>query len=76
MNHFMNNGKEMLRKDYEDKKKRGVTPPFMYKSYEQVVDEANGIQRKPVLGCLVMIIGSILFWGFIIWGIHSLSPLW
>tara|TARA_E500000331_G_C17190550_1_gene684660 strand:+ start:684 stop:914 length:231 start_codon:yes stop_codon:yes gene_type:complete len=76
MNHFMNNGKEMLRKDYEKYKKRGVTPPFMYKSYEQVVDEANGIQRKPVLGCLVMLIGSILFWGLIIWGIHSLSPLW
>ena len=76
MNHFMNNSKEYLRKDYEDKKKRGVTPPFMYKSYEQVVDEANNIQRKPVLGCLVMLIGSILFWGLIIWGIHSLSPLW
>mgnify|MGYP001215504978 CR=1 len=56
--------------------KKGVKPPFRYKSYEQVVDEANGITRKPLLGCLVVTIGSILFWSLVIWGIHSLSPLW
>ena len=41
--------------------KKGVKPPFRYKSYEQVVDEANGITRKPLLGCLVVTIGSILY---------------
>ena len=56
--------------------KKGVKPPFRYKSYEQVVDEANGITRKPLLGCLVVTIGSILFWSLVIWGIHSLVPLW
>ena len=75
MSHFMNNGKEYLRKDYEKHKKRGVTPPFMYKSYEQVVDEANGIVRKPVLGCLIMLIGAFLFWSFVIYSIHSLYPV-
>jgi hypothetical protein len=30
-------------------------------------DKLNGIERKPLLGCYIVVLGTILFWSFIYW---------
>jgi len=31
------------------------------------IDELNGIERKPSLGCFIVVLGTILFWSGIYW---------
>jgi len=31
------------------------------------IDDINGIERKPLLGCFIMVLGTILFWSGIYW---------
>ena len=31
------------------------------------IDEINGIERKPLLGCFIMVLGTILFWSLVYW---------
>jgi hypothetical protein len=74
MNHFANNSKEYFRKVKDIKKKKGDEPLtqeeidilFNHMSDDDI-DRLYGIKRKPGLGCLILVIGSILFWGFIAW---------
>ena len=34
---------------------------------DKEIDKKNGIQRKPYLGCIVSVLGSILVWSLIYW---------
>ncbi len=34
---------------------------------EKQIDEYNNIKRKPSLGCLIVVFGTILFWSFVYW---------
>ena len=52
MNHWLNEGKQILSKPQVD---------------EQEIDEINGIERKPTLGCMVIVIGTIIFWSMVYW---------
>ena len=52
MNHWLNEGKQILSKPQVD---------------EQEIDEINGIERKPTLGCIVIVIGTIIFWSMVYW---------
>lgn len=52
MNHWFNEGKQILSKPQMDEKE---------------IDEINGIERKPTLGCVVITIGTILFWSMVYW---------
>ena len=52
MNHWLNEGKQILSKPKVD---------------EQEIDEINGIERKPTLGCMVIVIGTIIFWSMVYW---------
>ena len=31
------------------------------------IDEINGIERQPLLGCFIMVLGTILFWSLVYW---------
>ena len=52
MNQWLNEGKQILSKPQVD---------------EQEIDEINGIERKPTLGCMVIVIGTIIFWSMVYW---------
>jgi hypothetical protein len=52
MNHWLNEGKQILSKPQVD---------------EQEIDEINGIERKPTLGCMIIVIGTIIFWSMVYW---------
>ena len=52
MNNWLNEGKQILSKPQVD---------------EQEIDEINGIERKPTLGCMVIVIGTIIFWSMVYW---------
>jgi len=52
MNHWLNEGKQILSKPQVD---------------EQEIDEINGIGRKTTLGCMVIVIGTIIFWSMVYW---------
>ena len=52
MNHWLNEGKQILSKPQVD---------------EQEIDEINGIERKPTLGYMVIVIGTIIFWSMVYW---------
>jgi len=52
MNHWLNEGKQILSKPQVD---------------EQEIDEINCIERKPTLGCMVIVIGTIIFWSMVYW---------
>jgi len=52
MNHWLNEGKQILSKPQIDEKE---------------IDEINGIERKPTLGCLIIVGGTIMFWSFVYW---------
>lgn len=47
MNHWLNEGKEILG--------------------ENQIDDINNIERQPILGCVVLVIGTILFWSMVYW---------
>lgn len=34
---------------------------------EKQIDQYNKIERKPLLGCLITVGGTILFWSFVYW---------
>ena len=34
---------------------------------DKKIDEINGIERKPLLGCFIMVLGTILFWSLVYW---------
>ena len=34
---------------------------------DKKIDEINGIERQPLLGCFIMVLGTILFWSLIYW---------
>ena len=34
---------------------------------EKELDKKFGIERKPYLGCIISVMGSILFWSLIYW---------
>ena len=34
---------------------------------DKKIDEINGIERKPLLGCFIVVLGTILFWSGIYW---------
>jgi len=34
---------------------------------DKKIDKINGIERKPLLGCFIMVLGTILFWSLIYW---------
>ena len=34
---------------------------------DKKIDELNGIERKPYLGCFIVVLGTILFWCGIYW---------
>jgi len=34
---------------------------------DKKIDKINGIERKPHLGCFIMVLGTILFWSLIYW---------
>ena len=52
MNQWLNEGKQILSKPQVD---------------EQEIDEINGIERKPTLGCMIIVIGTIIFWSMVYW---------
>ena len=35
---------------------------FLLTEEEKEIDRKNGIKRKPALGCLIAVIGTIIFW--------------
>ena len=35
---------------------------FLLSEEEKEIDRKNGIKRKPALGCLIAVIGTIIFW--------------
>ena len=35
---------------------------FLLSEEEKEIDRKNGIKRKPALGCLISVIGTIIFW--------------
>ena len=35
---------------------------FLLTEEEREIDRKNGIKRKPALGCLIAVIGTIIFW--------------
>jgi len=34
---------------------------------DKKIDEIKGIERKPLLGCFIMVLGTILFWSLVYW---------
>jgi len=34
---------------------------------DKKIDELNGIERKPLIGLLISVIGTVLFWSLIYW---------
>lgn len=52
MNHWFNEGKQILSKPQMDEKE---------------IDEINGIERRPTLGCMFIVVGTIIFWSFVYW---------
>lgn len=34
---------------------------------DKKIDELNGIERQPSLGCFIVVLGTILFWCGIYW---------
>jgi len=34
---------------------------------DKKIDEINGIERQPLLGCFIMVLGTILFWSLVYW---------
>ncbi len=34
---------------------------------DKKIDEINGIERQPLLGCFIVTLGTILFWSLIYW---------
>lgn len=74
MQHFTNNGKEYLKKLKEIKKKKKDEPltqeeiDILWSNMkDSEIDKKFGIVRKPLLGCLIVGVGSCLFWGFILY---------
>ena len=37
------------------------------KGLDKKIDELNGIERKPLIGLLISVIGTVLFWSLIYW---------
>jgi hypothetical protein len=65
-----NKGREFLR-DLKMKqqlesfdKKRSLFP---LSDKDKEIDSVNGIERKPTLGCIVSVLGTILVWSLIYW---------
>ncbi len=52
MNHWLNEGKQILAKPQIDEKE---------------IDEINGIERRPKLGCMFIVVGTIMFWSMVYW---------
>ena len=46
---------------------------FPLNEEDKRIDKENGIERKPYLGCIVSVLGSILVWSLIYWLWVSLS---
>jgi len=46
---------------------------FPLSQLDKEIDKKNGIERKPYLGCIVSVLGSILVWSLIYWIWVSLS---
>ena len=71
-----NKGREFLRdlkmkeriKELENEKSL-----FPLSQLDKEIDKKNGIERKPYLGCIVSVLGSILVWSLIYWIWVSLS---
>ena len=40
---------------------------FPLSQLDKEIDKENGIERKPYLGCIVSVLGSILVWSLIYW---------
>jgi hypothetical protein len=40
---------------------------FPLSQLDKEIDKKNGIERKPYLGCIVSVLGSILVWSLIYW---------
>jgi len=65
-----NKGREFLRdlkmkeriKELENEKSL-----FPLSQLDKEIDKKNGIERKPYLGCIVSVLGSILVWSLIYW---------
>ena len=34
---------------------------------DKEIDEINGIERKPLWGCVIVVLGTSLFWSVIYW---------
>mgnify|MGYP001578750111 CR=1 FL=1 len=54
MNHWLNEGKQIL-----SEKQHMLS--------EKNIDDINGIERKPILGCFISVLGTILFWSMVYW---------
>jgi hypothetical protein len=55
-------------------KQEDIDKLFSGELTEKQIDEKYGIQRKPWIGCLVTILGTLLIWsiiGYFIYGIFS-----
>ena len=68
----MNKGREYLRILKQVKKKKGDEPLTQEEidillNHAREGDKKNGIERKPQLGCIVSLLGSILVWSLIYW---------
>jgi hypothetical protein len=40
---------------------------FPLSDKDKEIDSVNGIERKPTLGCIVSVLGTILVWSLIYW---------
>ena len=75
----MNKGREYLRKLKQVQKYKGDEPlnqeeiDILYESLKRK-DELNQ-QRKPWIGCLISIIGTLIFWGSIWWFVLYLQSV-
>ena len=61
-----NKGREFLR-DLKIKELEKEKSLFPLSQLDKEIDKKNGIERKPYLGCIVSVLGSILVWSLIYW---------